>query len=259
MYNHYNSQYGRDNVSQHSFNAGVGRRSPQHIMPALNIIGRMDDTAALALLQHLDKDDLQHLLNDESKLNDLVQDLQQVRRVQSDHDELVAQNKSLAEYNLSLQPRLDSLKTEVATLYETVNRLKTDLGITKSRLDESSKSQNLDTIHALLQTAAAEAEEESEGVAEKLLDKETGLEEFLVSYIPCRKKAHMRRIKAEKMGELLRQGGHSSGWPQSGGTPNHNPQYPPGPSSAPYPVGSSSVPYPIGAAYGMPDPRSYRP
>ena len=58
----------------------------------------------------------------------------QVRSVQSDHDDLVAQNKSLAEYNLSLRPRLDSLKTQVATGYESINKLKTQLGMDKARL-----------------------------------------------------------------------------------------------------------------------------
>ena len=58
----------------------------------------------------------------------------QVRSIQSDHDDLVAQNKSLAEYNLSLQPRLDSLKTEVATGYESINKLKNELGMAKARL-----------------------------------------------------------------------------------------------------------------------------
>ena len=58
----------------------------------------------------------------------------QVRSVQADHDGLIAQNKSLAEYNLTIQPRLDSLKTEVATGYESINKLKTDLGMAKARL-----------------------------------------------------------------------------------------------------------------------------
>ena len=58
----------------------------------------------------------------------------QVRSVQADHDDLVARNKSLAEYNLSFQPQLDSLKTEVATGYENINKLKTELGMAKARL-----------------------------------------------------------------------------------------------------------------------------
>jgi hypothetical protein len=60
-----------------------------------------------------------------------------VRGIQSDHDDLVARNKSIAEYNLSLQPKLDSLKTEVATLYETVNKLKMELGVEKAKLGKN--------------------------------------------------------------------------------------------------------------------------
>ena len=65
MYNSYNSHYyGSDNAT-----GSVARG---------NIMGRMDETAAVALLQHLGKDDLQHLLTHDSKLNDLIQDLPQV-------------------------------------------------------------------------------------------------------------------------------------------------------------------------------------
>ena len=60
----------------------------------------------------------------------------QVRSLNNDHDDIVARNKSLAEYNLSLQPKLDTLKQEVGTLYETVNVLKMELAVDKTKLGE---------------------------------------------------------------------------------------------------------------------------
>lgn len=254
MYNNYNSHY------YGSSQSGASGASPR----GTGVMARMDETAAVALLQHLGKEDLEHLMSDDGKLNDLVQDLQQVRGIQTDHDDLVAQNKSLAEYNLSLQPRLDSLKTDVATGYETINKLKTQLGVDKAKLDEYVGNQKLDTLHALLQTAAAEVEEESEKLAESFCEQNMSVEDFLAQYIPCRTMGHRRRIKAEKMGELLREGGHPSPWTSQAQTGvSVAPPYPTGPSSsaAPYPVGagpSSSLPYPVGSSYGMPQPNLYR-
>ena len=43
-----------------------------------NVTSQMNETAALALLQHLDKDELQHLLDNDAKLQDLINDLSQV-------------------------------------------------------------------------------------------------------------------------------------------------------------------------------------
>lgn len=260
MYSNYNSHY--------SYGGGVGVSGSSADPPAGSgsIMSRMNEAEAVALLQHLDKNDLQHLLGDDSKLNDLVQDLAQVRRLRVEHDNLVAQNKSLAEYNLSLQPRLDSLKTQVATGYETANKLKTDLGVDKAKLDTFVGTQKLDTLHALLQTEAAKADEDSEQTVESFCEQNLSVEDFLTDYLPKRTLAHKRRIKAEKMGELLR-GSHVPVSPPAWSTPSasHAPgpaPYPTGPSpgGAPYPVGSGSS-YGMrgpGTSFGMPDPSLYR-
>ena len=40
---------------------------------------QLDENAALGILQHLDKNELEQLLEDETKLNGLIADLQQVK------------------------------------------------------------------------------------------------------------------------------------------------------------------------------------
>lgn len=83
-----------------------------------------------------------------------------------------------------------------------------------------------------------EAEEESENLMENFLSSgDGGIEQFLEEYQEKRKLAHMRRIKIDKMRELLaRQGG--------GATPSR--QAPPPPAGAlPYPSpGYSNMPLP---------------
>ncbi|BFZ18540.1 hypothetical protein BsWGS_21579 [Bradybaena similaris] len=225
-----------------------------HVAPVNNnIMARMNEASACELLQHLDKKDLQHLLNDDSKLKDLIEDLPQVKSLQSEHDDLVATNKSLAEYNLSLQPRLESLKNEVASKYEHVNSLKTDLAESKARLDSILDGrQSLETILALLQTETAKSEEESEQLADDFCSGQLPVEEFLIEYIPKRTQSHLRRIKSERFAELIRESSSPvNNWslPSASAIPSHSvlPSYTP----------AHSAPYPTSVAIGMPQPNLF--
>ena len=51
-----------------------------------------------------------------------------------DRENTVVKNRSLAEYNMGLQPRFENLKAEVASGYEKVNSLKMSLGKDVARL-----------------------------------------------------------------------------------------------------------------------------
>ena len=50
-----------------------------------------------------------------------------MKTIQKDKENIIVKNRSLAEFNLSLQPRFEELKRQVATAYETVNALKLPL------------------------------------------------------------------------------------------------------------------------------------
>ena len=88
-----------------------------------------------------------------------------------------------------------------------------------------------------------EAEEESEHLMDNFL--QTGdkpIEHFLEEYQEKRKVAHMRRIKIDKMRELLMR-------QQTGGaaTPSRHAPPPPGPANLPYPshnYNNMPLPYP---------------
>lgn len=113
-------------------------------------------------------------------------------------------------------------------------------------LGQKTGDMSLETALALLQTAASEMEEESDGVAKKFLDSEVELDDYLDQFLVKRKLMHLRLVKAEKLMKLL-----------SGGVSNYvnapplniNTAYFPGiPSNnviPPYPS-SNSVPYPTG-------------
>lgn len=118
-----------------------------------------------------------------------------------------------------------------------------------------SKSGNLtqDTALALLQTAGAESEELSEKIVKQFLENEITVDIFLEQFMSMRKTMHLRKIKADKMNELIRQPNIRG----TGGSP-----YPPPANTGFYPhvnpMGGNGVPYPIGQMFMPMAPSNYR-
>lgn len=122
-------------------------------------------------------------------------------------------------------------------------------------IESKSSDTNQDVALALLQAAAATSEEDSDAVVKQFMDKEVVVDAFLEQFIKTRKTMHLRKLKADKMVELIRRtnqsvdGGGGGQRPYSGfyGAP-----------AMPYPPpGGASVPYPMGPMMGMPMPGQF--
>lgn len=195
-----------------------------------------DYNPATGMLHHMTTDELKKLLNDDDRLEGMIKDLQQVKNYESDRETVLASNKSLAEYNLSQEPVLEQLKVQLRRQFDELKSYKKRVEAKKKTLDELTNEMSLDTTLALLQTAAAEAEEESEVISESFLSGEIGVDAFLETYLSKKKLSHLRRVKVEKMVELLNS--HASknmNLPGAEGTFSMN-------NSPPYPMYASSFP-----------------
>lgn len=225
-----------------------------------------DYTAALGLFQHLNNDELQKLLNDDGRVESMVKDLQQVKNAENEREMLLASNKSLADFNLSREPKLRQSRQRLQELYGIAQELKQEAEQNKKRLDSTGGQASLETTLALLQAAAAQAEEESEKVANKLLDNESSVDSFLEEFVESRKLAHLRRVKVEKMTELLTRGSRAApfgaaGMARASGAPPPLPSRPAPPVpppllppiASPYPLYHNPAPYPH-APFSMPVP-----
>ncbi|XP_030040122.2 vacuolar protein sorting-associated protein 37B [Manduca sexta] len=197
-----------------------------------------DYPSAMGLLAHLNSDELKEMLNDDTKFDAVLKDVKQVKDWETEREMIIASNRSLAEFNLGKEPEMDQLKAEVQEKSEMGEQLCTRI---QELLDEyKTKSAGIspDTTQALLQTAAAESEEQSENIAQDFLSGNIGVDKFLKDFEPIRKTMHIRKFKAEKMAELLRTS--SQGYGNGVTKP-----YLPYPSYGP-PQGVPSVPYPMG-------------
>lgn len=94
----------------------------------------------------------------------------------------------------------------------------------------------------ILKASAAESEEKSDQISENFLDKGITIDEFLDEFKSIRIEMHLRKLKVDKMQELLRQGGSNGpppshmGYPQQPGMGNFYGQMPYPASQGGYPM-----------------------
>ncbi|XP_075218398.1 vacuolar protein sorting 37B [Lycorma delicatula] len=207
-------------------------------------------SAISGLLTHLNVDELREVLNDDKKFEELIKDCKGLKDIETDKEMLMASNRSLAEFNLSLEPIFSKEKHQIQELSETGDAIFRRVEEKIKELNEKSGCQNLETALALLQAAAAEMEEESEAIAEKFLEADLDVESFLEQFTTRRKIMHLRKVKTDKMSEMVNR---RSSTPQYSHNINRNfnpvhafyqPPQPPAPahSQLPYPTGPLQMP-----------------
>lgn len=178
--------------------------APSLVMaPALNESKALHDLTSL--LRHIDdKGELKELLENESQLNDIISDNEEVKKVNVQREMLMASNRSLAEYNLQQQPILESRKHQLYEAHQNKAAIQEVFEKNKQKLEALSSQYSPDTTLALLQTSTAQAEEEAEKIADKFLDGEINAEDFIQTFQSQKTVHSLRKIKTEKLSELLR-------------------------------------------------------
>lgn len=171
----------------------------------------------------------------------------QLRVLEEKRDTLIASNKSIAESNLVLEPAYRTARQDLAQAHKAAQDEKREVESLRDKLNELSRQTSLDTTLALMQTATAEAEEESEKIAAQFLDKELPVESFISQFIAVRKTAHLRRVKTDKLSDYIR---NQNSQPfASGGMSGAGPVRPaPPPPVLPYPMAGTGMPQP-GASF----------
>lgn len=199
------------------------------------------------LIDGLSKDELQDLMSNEDKVNEIISDQDQVRKIKLDIELIQAGNRSLADYNIGKEPELNSLRENLASKYEKLKELNDSFQMNQATLASLQKDINLEAMLAVLQTSCAVSEEQSEELAERFLNGDADVNEFLTEFKAKKTEAHTKRLKTEKMRELIiKQRQQDSASSAS----NYASRQPPPPQQQPQPAVPS---YPGG--YGAPQAR----
>nr|CAI5837935.1 unnamed protein product [Callosobruchus analis] len=216
-----------------------------------------DAKAAVAKLSSLSNNELDEIMNSDEKIEEILNELEQsyLKEIENEKENIMASNHSVAEYNLSKEPELVELREKVQELSKQGEELSKSVEEKMKILREKGGDMSLETALALLQTAASEMEVESDKTAQKFLDSDTDLDDFLEQFLVKRKLMHTRLVKAEKLSKLLQRDPSLSNIPNYINSPplNINTNYIPGVPPVSPPSVHQGVPYPTGP-FNMPMP-----
>jgi len=137
-------------------------------------------------IANLSSDELKELLNDDDKLEERVNEA--LNSLEEQKSSLLEENRSFAEVNLAREPEIIELKSKIHQMNNEAKELCASVQEKLGEVKNKSGAVNQDTALALLQTAAAECEEESEKLVKDFLDNEINLESFLEQFLNLRKK-----------------------------------------------------------------------
>lgn len=157
----------------------------------------------MSLLSNLSKDELEELMNNEDKINEIVCDQEKVKKIKLDIELIQAENRSLADHTIEKEPLLDDLRNTLTTKYENIRQFKEIFQLNQAKLESLQKNVNLEAMLNVLQAKCAMSEEKAEEVAEKFYNGSVPLAEFLEQFKQRKTEAHLRRIKTDKMRELV--------------------------------------------------------
>lgn len=157
----------------------------------------------MVLIDDLSMNELTKLMEDETKLNEVIMDDDRLKKRKLDREMVLAENRSIADDNLGKEPQLLHMKNDLGNKYNKLRELHEIYQMNRGKMASLSKEDNLDAMLAVLQAKLAETEENTEALAERLYSKGIGAEDFVSEFKQIRKAAHTRRAKIDKMRELI--------------------------------------------------------
>lgn len=157
---------------------------------------------AKSAIAYLSSDELKELLNDDEKLEERVNEV--LKNLNDEKQVIITQNRGIAEENVNKEPEIIERKSRISELSDQGKALCTRIQELLTEIKSKKGDKTPDTALALLQAATAEAEEKSDEIARKFQEKEIPIDEYLEQFMAARKLMHIRKLKTEKMTELMR-------------------------------------------------------
>lgn len=198
-------------------------------------------------LQDLSQSELQELLDNPERVESMAQESDEIQNIQLEREMALASNRSLAEQNLDMKPRLESEKDALVEKYSQLEAIRETYRQHCSLRDGMVGQVSPEALFSRLQTEGSKTEEESEVLADEFLEGSLPLDPFLDRFLSLRSLAHKRRVRIEKLQEILRQRSEGAMTLSTGSS--QDPAAPPSPWSQPTatnPQQPNSTPQPSG-------------
>lgn len=156
-------------------------------------------------LQDLSQSELQELLDNPERVESMALESDEIQNIQLEREMALASNRSLAEQNLDMKPRLESQKELLVERYSQLEAVRETYTQHCSLKDGMAGQVSPEAMLSRLQTESSKTEAESEALADEFLEGSLQLDSFLDHFLTLRSLAHKRRVRIEKLQEILRQ------------------------------------------------------
>lgn len=156
-------------------------------------------------LQDLSQSELEELLDNAERVESMALESDEIQNIQLEREMALASNRSLAEQNLDVKPRLEEQRARLGERYSQLEAVRDTYTQHCSLRDGMLGQVSPEGLFSRLQTEGASTEAESETVADDFLDGSLPLDSFLDRFLSLRSLAHKRRVRIEKLQEVLRQ------------------------------------------------------
>lgn len=154
-------------------------------------------------LCNLTLDELHALNSDNEYLNDFVDDIDAVQRIQTDLDQLIGDVEGLAKENLAREQHLLQLRTNVETKLAEFRQHGDQYDALSQRYQKKSEEFAPQHIKELLQIAASTADSICDTHVEQFLRGEIDVQNFLDRYKEAKQLSAMRKAKEERLSHQL--------------------------------------------------------
>ncbi|XP_072239779.1 vacuolar protein sorting-associated protein 37C [Leuresthes tenuis] len=156
-------------------------------------------------LQDLSQSELQELLDNPERVESMALESDEIQNIQLEREMALASNRSLAEQNLDMKPRLESQKEALVARYSQLEAVGETYRQHCSLRDGMVGQVSPEALFSRLQTESSKTEAESEALADEFLEGSLPLDSFLDRFLSLRSLAHKRRVRIEKLQEIMRQ------------------------------------------------------
>uniref|UniRef100_A0A0N4ZLW2 VPS37 C-terminal domain-containing protein n=1 Tax=Parastrongyloides trichosuri TaxID=131310 RepID=A0A0N4ZLW2_PARTI len=195
----------------------------------------------MANIKNMSYNDLDDLFNNDDYQATLVETLPEIKAIPKERETLLVKLRDQASKNIVLEPEINMARDKLLRTHQKATEILTELKNKKSQLDELGEERSLQSINNLLISAQHEAEDTAEAIAKQFTQGDISLEDFKKLFIIEKSKALSRRLKKEKLEELIREQEHIVSMNKF----QQDPIFNQGNNAAPYPTGSVFPQVPI--------------
>jgi len=151
----------------------------------------------------LSKEELQEVLDNEVALEKLLLsiDFPPLESITENIKSMQEVITVTAQTNITLETEIETLRDALLCKVEEYHTKKLSLGQTAAKVKMLQSRVEGGVLADQLVRLSVDNEEKSDGIADKFLEKEMPVEEFLTEYIATRQQSHLQKLKADKIKE----------------------------------------------------------